>query len=131
MADALGGAGAHSAGDVPALGAAGGAGHIVFGGVGEDAEFLEPVHKTDLLCVRKFEQMFVRYGHYSIRTSVCPGARAFAAAKAAAQNPLEIRQVSVKQLNPTYGYDHRSDFLRCVSVIERLPCAKGAVSEAD
>ena len=42
-----------------------------------------------------------------------------------------FRQVSVKQLNPTYGYDHRSDFLRCVSVIERLPCAKGAVSEAD
>ena len=74
MADALGGAGARSAGDVPALGAAGGAGHIVFGGVGEDAEFLEPVHKTDLLCVRKFEQMFVRYGYYSIRTSVLQAA---------------------------------------------------------
>ena len=50
---------------------------------------------------------------------------------AAKQETFDIRQVSVKQLNPTYGYDHRSDFLRCVSVIERLPCAKGAVSEAD
>lgn len=46
-------------------------------------------------------------------------------------NAGAIWRVLVKQLNPTYGYDHRSDFLRCVSVIERLPCAKGAVSEAD
>ena len=37
-----------------------------------------------------------------------------------------VRRVSVKQLNPTYCYDHRSDFLRCVSVIERLPLHKGA-----
>jgi len=47
------------------------------------------------------------------------------------EKPTAIRPALVKQLNPTYGFDHRSDFLRCVSVIERLPCAKGAVSEAD
>ena len=37
--------------------------------------------------------------------------------------------VSIKQLNPTYGFDHRSDFLCDALARERprLPCVKGAV----
>ena len=129
MADALGGAGARSAGDVPALGAAGGAGHIVFGGVGEDTEVLEPVHKTDLLCVRKFEQMFVRYGYYSIRTSVLQAAsrrRASAAilrCRAGQAQCLDCHTLFAQASTTSQGKD---------SMAVRppdLPCAKGAVGE--
>ena len=67
----------------------------------------------------------------ALEISLPATARGFESHRLRQKKTHTLRRVSVKQLNPTYGYDHRSDFLRCVSVIERLPCVKGAVSEAD